>query len=1076
MKKFYIYFIFIILFKATAQQDLRYPEQFFGKSIATSFKATPDVHAFQVRSINSVNNYTGAIDLEIPIFEIDMDGLKIPISIQYNSKGVKVDDISSSVGMNWNLNAGGNIVRVIKDVPDHKVGWYCLAENDWDLGVYLTPQVGSIGSIRRKSHFFQNYLAWGPNDRFAIYSENDNLNNSQDITGRHFTKKDSNYDEYHVNVPSLNDVFILKNSSLSDDPFVPGYNNSNLQAYFRDNLGNKLRTVVPKNIASIGNGFASDLEYEHPYISTITHYGMNSRNIKDFFDFELLNDEGFIYTFSDYDVVENFYGASFQENSFFPTYTRTVLSNGYNKDVASWHINKIESPYGVKSVQFEYENYNHSTVEKKRQLVSRTKLIDNTFNSQINFLHEETDSYGGVQNFNSGRNWEKIPRQNRLKKILFPEGRVEFIYVRSRLDYTGGSRLSEIKIYNLQGNLVKHVELNQVYFNTKDGTVGPLNHRMFLESVIVNNLSNVSQPEVYKFEYNDPDRLPKRYSNEQDFLGYFNNNGNTSNEGKTPKLYYYPDLELPKFLPFQLPTQFNRTVVVNGDYSLESHVNSLYGLLNKITYPTKGYTTYEYQHDIFKVSNVAVEAGSARIRSQKIYDSNAQLINEVEYEYPNNEGYINSFPLLALLSRYNHTPLRIKSVMTHNMPKSGIELTQGSFVGYAKVREKYLKSNLLKEYDFTTPLDYPLVKNEVEFKSNIQTPSTISIMNEILKNKIPYYFNDLKNGKLKEIRTYDGGVLKNKTTNIYKNFKSNVHSILTENYFQSLDIDSYYFDYKSKSSFNQEFLGIDKILVTEYEGNQNNTFEKNYTYKTSNSFLSPRYYPFVSSEILKTANGESKTEYSYPFGNLIIGTSPYPTELSTSNRLSTPYATIYKTNDKIIKKQILLYDSFSYNNGNTMSFPRANVSTIQENFMNTVNTDEIIIDYRDECGNIATYRKPDNTYITTIWGYKGTYPIVQIKNMKYQDLNLNKVNNIRNISDTATGNVEALINAILDLKSSLPSDVFLEYSIYKPLVGIIVAGDANGKKTYYSYDGLNRLTKIYDNDSNIIKEYGYSYE
>lgn len=1076
MKKFYTYILVTFFFSANAQQETSYPEQMFGKTIATSFKASPDVQAFQVRSINSVNNYTGAIDLEIPIFEIEMDGLKIPISIQYNSKGVKVDDISSSVGMNWSLNAGGNIVRVVKDIPDHKVGWYCFSEYDWDLGVYLTPRVGSIGANRRRSYFFRNMLAWGATDRFAIYSENDDLTLSNDILigSTSLSKRDSNFDEYHVKGPSLKDVFILKNISASSDPFVPGYDATNLRAYFRDNLGNKLKSVSPAIVTSSGNGFATDLEYDHPYIINLSHYGMNSKKLKDFFNFELVNDKGFTFIFNDYDVVENFFGAFFNETTYIPNYTRTVLANAYNKDVVSWHLNKILSPYGVKSVDFEYENYNHSTVEKKRQLISRAKTVNNSIIVQASVNHEEVENYGGLENFESGRNWEKIPRKNRLKKILFPEGRVEFLYAGNRLDYVGDSRLAEIKVYNLHGNLIKHVQLNQVYFNTKDGTVGPLNHRMFLESVVVNNLTDNSQPEVYRFEYNDPDMLPKRYSNEQDFLGYFNNNGNTSNEAKTPRLYYYPNIDQPKFLPFSLLNQL-QSVNIPGDYSLQPHVNSLYGLLNRISYPTKGYTTYEYQHDSFKIANTSVTAGSARVKSQKIYDSNNELVNEVAYDYPNNNGHISSFPILALLESYSYNPVGIKSVMTYNMPKSGIELTQGSFVGYANVRERHVKSNITKEYDYTTPFDNPLVKNDISLNNNI-TARNISIMNEVLKNKIPYHLNDFKNGKLKEVRIFSENTLKSKTTNVYKLFKSSVHSITTDNPFQSYNPEYYDFDYKSKSFFNQEFLGLDKSFLIEYEGNQNYTVEKNYTYKTTNSFLSPNYYPFVASEILKTANSENKTEYLYPFGNLFIGTLPYPTELSSENRLSDPYTTIFKRNDKIVKRQNILFNNFSYNNGNIMWFPRTNISTIQENFMNTVNEDQIVVDYRDEYGNIVTYHTADNIYFTAIWGYKGSYPLVEIKNAKFQDLDITKVNNIRTISDTGSGNAETLISAIMDLKSSLPANTFLEYKIYKPLVGVTIKGDINGKRTYYNYDGLNRLIKIYDDNLNIIKEYEYSYE
>ncbi|KAA5535617.1 hypothetical protein [Paenimyroides baculatum] len=1099
MKKFLVFIVFLIWFSLNAQpvpgpgpslHQLSNSEQVFGKTIATSFKATPDVTAFQVRSINPVNNYTGAIDLEIPIFEIEMDGLKVPISIQYNSKGIKVDDIASCVGMNWNLRAGGNIVRVIRDIPDHKVGWYnyptlALTSNGGQASMH-SPKVGSVGANRRKSNYALPYSYWQVTTdpsrtdyNLAIYTENNDLTNATTLpSGPNYLYSDCNYDEYFINAPSLSDVFILKNSSTTEDPFVSGYNTSNMQAYFRQNLGNKLTNVTPKTVASLGNGFASELNVDHPNLyqnvishpplyTGIHHFLAEKRKLKDFFDFEILNDKGFKFTFNNYDVIENFHG-NFSDQSLWSSnhvLTNNSLYNNYNKDVASWHLNKINSPYGVKSVEFEYETYNHSAVEKKRQAFSRVKNIKDLPTNDISIKYEEEK---GVI-FDSGRNWEKIPEKNRIKNIKFSEGKVEFIYAENRLDYAGDSRLSEIKIYNLHGNIIKHVQLNQIYYNTKDGTVGTINHRMFLESVVIKNLADNEQSEVYRFEYNNPERLPQRYSNEQDFLGYFNSNGHTTIGTKTPKLYYYHNLDHPRFLPNILPPQFNHRIIIDGDYSLAPHGNSLYGLLNKVIYPTKGYTTYEYEHDFFKLLNVPIEAGSARIKSQKIYDSNQTLVNEVAYEYPNNEGYMNFMPLLASFKKYIPDPnFELGSIMTYNMPKSGIELTQGSTVGYANVVEKFLKSNIKKEFDFTTPLDYPIERNTIN--------TTNSVSNDVLKHKLPYHFNDQYKGKLKEMRIYDGTILKNKVTNIYKKYKSKEVSLSKTNYFPSFSMGDRMFQYTSNSVYNQEFLALDQSLLVEYEGSQSKTLQKNYTYKTANTIISPVYYPFIATEILKTVNSENKTEYSYPFGSLFVGGAPYPTQLSIDNRLSDPYATTYTTNDKIIKKQSVLFDSFSYNNGSSMWFPRTNISAIQENFMNTVNTDEIIVDYRDEYGNIVTYHTADNIYFTAIWGYKGSYPIVEIKNTKFQDLDITKVNNIRTISDTGSGNEETLINAIMDLKSSLSGNVFLEYKIYKPLVGVTLKGDVNGKRTYYNYDGLNRLIKIYDDNLNIIKEYEYSYE
>ena len=77
--------------------------------IGNSTMQPPDVAAFQKVNFVPVSNYTGRANISIPIYEISVGNMRIPISIDYNSSGVKVNDMPSSVGLNWSLNAGGMV-------------------------------------------------------------------------------------------------------------------------------------------------------------------------------------------------------------------------------------------------------------------------------------------------------------------------------------------------------------------------------------------------------------------------------------------------------------------------------------------------------------------------------------------------------------------------------------------------------------------------------------------------------------------------------------------------------------------------------------------------------------------------------------------------------------------------------------------------------------------------------------------------------------------------------------------------------------------------------------------------------
>jgi YD repeat-containing protein len=65
-----------------------------------------------------VGLYTGKPSIDIPLWEINVNGLKLPISLSYHAGGVKVEEIASWVGLGWALNAGGVITRSVVNLPD----------------------------------------------------------------------------------------------------------------------------------------------------------------------------------------------------------------------------------------------------------------------------------------------------------------------------------------------------------------------------------------------------------------------------------------------------------------------------------------------------------------------------------------------------------------------------------------------------------------------------------------------------------------------------------------------------------------------------------------------------------------------------------------------------------------------------------------------------------------------------------------------------------------------------------------------------------------------------------------------
>ncbi|HWW40048.1 hypothetical protein, partial [Pedobacter sp.] len=60
-----------------------------------------------------IGNYTGTVPVNFPLFTISSGDISVPISLDYNSTGgIRVEEVASSIGLGFNLNAGGRITRI----------------------------------------------------------------------------------------------------------------------------------------------------------------------------------------------------------------------------------------------------------------------------------------------------------------------------------------------------------------------------------------------------------------------------------------------------------------------------------------------------------------------------------------------------------------------------------------------------------------------------------------------------------------------------------------------------------------------------------------------------------------------------------------------------------------------------------------------------------------------------------------------------------------------------------------------------------------------------------------------------
>lgn len=91
---------------------------------------SPNASAMMRYGSIPVNLYTGTANISVPLYDLKGRDVSVPIMLNYQASGIKVQDVASSVGLGWNLNAGGAITRLVRGRPDGEVS-NCTSDMYW---------------------------------------------------------------------------------------------------------------------------------------------------------------------------------------------------------------------------------------------------------------------------------------------------------------------------------------------------------------------------------------------------------------------------------------------------------------------------------------------------------------------------------------------------------------------------------------------------------------------------------------------------------------------------------------------------------------------------------------------------------------------------------------------------------------------------------------------------------------------------------------------------------------------------------------------------------------------------------
>lgn len=1030
--------------------------------------ATPDVTAFQRINFLPVNLYVGKVNVSIPIFEIKTGNISVPISITYNASGVKMDEEATNVGLGWNLNAGGSIIRIIKDIDDNLLIW----DWEWVRGSIYEDYVPAIKHVIKKG-FYRKYT-----DLLEEY------NSDATSTSGEYAQEDSSPDLFIVNAPSLSSRFsfekddqnryianILDGTGISVAPSLISHYNFDNENPYGDRFINAM-------------GFTSaDILYGRGYTSLDVTMKYNARrSLLDYPSFNVQNINGVKYEFNQPDIVESIPVYPGVPNMLYPETWSNVnryFINNYNINHSAWHLAKIEDPAFNKVVRFSYISDVDSTIKNKKMhvigcnhnlnsLLPIAKNCDCPYYTGYGGIYEEQN----IKEMDVQEIYYKNTLSHKINRIEWEGGSVDFIYTLPRQDTYNGNALTEIIVKNYSGNIIKHFKMHYSYFQSKENCADAKCKRLRLDKI--EDLTDISNSLFYVFNYEYSSPLPKLYSLEQDYLGFYNNNGAKYTLDKSgyfrptrPSMYFSPEKMEYSILPFSLDGSY---VKISDGHSLESNSYSLQGVLNKVTYPTGGSVEFEYENHKYILLGKEVIAGGTRIKKQIISDGNGNK-ETFEYKYVDqagkSSGRIANLPQFGNINEVRHKdqhaifdPVEgsidvaedyFIRFLIYNRSRNEVELTNGSFVGYSRVIEQQI-GNGYKEYIYTTSQEYP---NEKVVSNDNDICSQIAYKNSLFPG-VTYIDNDIRRGKLLRETFYNnnGGIIKNTIYNYsYKLFNSKEYEF---NYLVgrgSLIPDYNYssIKYKFKTKINSERNLLAEIHTTEFNNGNLLNIKTGYSYDQE--------YP-LTKEITRS-NSSTKIYKSKIY---------YPFDLVSDERLGSSSSLLlneYRINE-ILKKEeycnsTLLSQKFSVYKKNELTNNTTLPVTIVERLGNNSSGKEIQINQYDKDANPLQYTAEDGVATVYLWSYCGQYPIAEIKNATFSEVEaaakmVFSVASADALSTLLTPNETKLKDG--SLQKALPNAFVTTYT-YKPLVGVLSTTAPLGITTYYEYDTSNRLRRTY---------------
>ena len=531
-------------------------------------RLTPEAASLGRYGAFQVSEYSGAANISIPLYTVKSGDVSFPINLYYDATGIKVEQDATFVGLGWNLSYGGMISHIVCGKDD-----FLETDGDW---------VGLRWITKWWKGKWEKLKTSIPNNP-PFYLEN-------------FLNNKLGFDQYASDggrsLDASREMELYERMSKgydTPDIFQASFCGHNITFTIDRRRGDAEKNIYPIVVLN-NNPRKYKISYktgEKPSVYPTS--------------FAITDDKGITYCFNAY-----------REN---PGQTD---SGGLGID--SYYLTKIyglDGENGKSVVEFKYKQVHFCfgrfsrTTSKEHKPTTRRIL-----GGYDNMPGDSWIAFCNLTNPNSYSREIASGENGRCDKVypdtIFTNLETIVFNTTSRSDIPGAKCISEIVIKSKMSGTTRKINFDYDYFSetTAQESHNDFSHkRLKLTSVKIDD-------QKYKFEY-DSQNLPSFASYSKDYWGYYNgaNPNDTRFYGCTPAYTITSDGVVK-------PEEH-----LDGSNRLASEKLCNVGMLKKVTYPTGGYTLYEFEANRFNDKYYYPDASNSKISFPSTFTKNDGSLN-----------------------------------------------------------------------------------------------------------------------------------------------------------------------------------------------------------------------------------------------------------------------------------------------------------------------------------------------------------------------------------------------------------------------------------------------------------------